>query len=98
MRDGLPGHDPIEVLAYVRKRVPGRDAIGHLDRIALMLEEEWDDPEDAALLRGMADRLRPIRTALRGRGRTECAQEQTRRMIAAAFVAGMGEPFGEGSI
>ena len=92
MRDGMPGRDPLEVLAYVRKRAPGRDVIQNVDRIALLLDE-WSDPEDAELLRSLVDRLRLIRTALRGKGRAEYAQEETRRIIADAFVRGMGAPF-----
>lgn len=95
MRDGLPGSDPLGILAYLRKRAPGRAPIEALDRIALMLEDEWDDPEDAALLRVLADRLRLIRTALRGPGRSDYTQEETRRMIAAALATGMGAPFEE---
>ena len=92
MRDGMPGRDPLEILAYVRKRTPGRETIQSIDRIALLLDE-WIDAEDAALLRSLADRLRLIRTALRGKGRAEYAQEETRQMIAEALAAGRGAPF-----
>ena len=92
MRDGTPGRDPLEVLAYVRKRAPGRDSIQNVDRIAMLLDE-WSDPEDAELLRSLADRLRLIRTALRGKGRAEWAQEETRRLIADAVAADLTGPF-----
>jgi len=95
MRDGLPGSDPFEILAYLRKRAPGRKPIEALDRIALILECELDDPIDADLVRGLAGRLRLIRTALRGKGRAEYDQEATREMMDRMLSEGEGKPFGE---
>ena len=77
---------------WLAKRIPGRQPIDDLERIGNWLEAEA--PDEAARLYRLADRLRELRCFVRGKGRREHDEEQTRAILALISVE-QGRPFEE---
>lgn len=55
-----------QLRGFIGNRMPSRERIDDLNRLALFIEDEPEGGEDAALLREFADLMLEIRQAVRG--------------------------------